>query len=217
MPQGQLDAPSTTVPPDLDADPSDWDGIPRTAFSMSTAMHQADVVPGYTFDASVEFAARHDANNIYFLIQVTDDVLVNDSTVLYHDDSIHLYFDVAGDASGPYSADDHWLVVTSDAVYGSFPIGAVELDLSGSVESGDTGYTVELGIPKQDLGMSPAQGLLGFNIGLSDDDGMGGPDRDAFGLWYLPAGPRCPSCCEQVTGAQPWCDTTMFGTLALLP
>lgn len=212
---GQIDVPTAITRPTLDADGSDWAGVPTTTFTMLTAMHQADMNPSYGFDAAVSFAIQHDPENIYFYIEVTDDVLVNDSQLIFHDDSIHLYFDVGNDMSGPYSSDDHWLVISSDAVYDDLGLGSVEL--SGVVESSDTGYVIEAAIPKSDLGMAPQQGVLGFNIGVSDDDGMGGPDRDAFGLWFLPSGPRCTSCCESSEGAQPWCDTTMFGSLLLQP
>lgn len=212
---GQLDAPSTLTPPQLDADPSDWANIEKTSFTIQTAMHQADVDPAYSFDASVQFAAQHDAEYIYFLVEVTDDTLVADSSLIFHDDAVHLHFDVANDHLGPYDLDDHWLVVTSDATYDNLGLGSVEL--TGSVQSSETGYVIEAAIPKQDLGMAPSQGSLGFNIGLSDDDNLGGPDRDAYGLWFLPTGPRCSTCCEAPEGAQPWCDTTMFGSLQLLP
>jgi hypothetical protein len=212
--RGVLESARVARPPILGAElDAAWAAAPRVGFSMAEAMRFHNMHPDYSFDGAVEFASLHDDDRLYFLFEVTDNLLRDDSTEPYQDDAVELYLDAAGDGSGPYGEDDHWIVIRSTGYYRSY--GPAEIQISGAVQITDTGYRIEVSIERSQLG-APAGSQLGFNVGLVDDDGLGGDTlADAYGLWYAAEGPHCASCCPEADGPQAWCDTSLFGRLEL--
>ena len=211
---GVLESVAVGTPPELDGVvEAAWAAAPRIRYAMTEAMRTYNVHEDYGYDAAVEFASLHDAERLYFLFEVTDALLRDDSTQPYHDDAVELYLDAAGDGSGPYGEDDHWIVIQSSGTYRSY--GPAEITISGAVEETAAGYRMELAIDRAELGAAVGSGL-GFNVGLVDDDALGEDTAaDAYGLWYAAEGPYCADCCEEEDGPQAWCDTTLFGRLEL--
>jgi hypothetical protein len=200
-------------PPTLDGNAeTTWLAAEPISFALTDAMKLVSVEEDYSWDGTVVFASLYDDDNIYFLFQVADSVLRDDSLLPYHDDAIELYLDAAGDGAGPYGDDDHWIAIQSTGVYQSF--GPSGIDVTGSVETTDAGYLVEISIARADLGADGAA-QLGFDVGMVDDDGLGADTAaDAYGLWYVPDRPHCDDCCSE--GPQAWCDTSMLGRLELV-
>jgi hypothetical protein len=211
---GTLPSRRVTTPPVIDGEVDAlWQQAPAIEYRLQDAAATYGVHPGYGWDASVRARSFHDATRIYFLVEVTDDVLVDDSIKPYDDDAIELYLDGAGDRTGPYGMDDHWLVVPASGAYGSYGPGKVLFD-AGFVATTDDGYRVEVSLLRSALGISPHAGAIGFNLGLIDDDRLGLPTADAAGVWFVPPTEACASCCSGMAGA--WCDTSRFGTLLLV-
>jgi hypothetical protein len=215
-PPGVLACPSTGgQPPDLDGNLSDWAGIPALHFDMAQATQKLFVSGPYTNSATVTARCQSDAQRLYFAFDVVDDSVVTDSVELYSDDSVALYLDAAGDASGGYGLDDHEILFrpsTAPNVKDYGPNGAA-LQIEGDIQPGTNGYQIEIALPKDSLGVSgPVPKVLGFDLALNDDDNVGGQKSFAYGLWFQ-ASSTCPTCCSAETSARPWCDTTLFGTL----
>jgi hypothetical protein len=190
-----------------------WQAATFIDFAI-TDSPQLEDISGYVPDASLRLASRYDANSIYFFIEVTDDLLVDDSSNTFNDDSIELSIDGVNDRSGPFGDDDHWIVVGAEGVYAS--LGPAEIDITGAILPTATGYNIEIALERTDLGAG-ANTMLGFNIAINDDDGQGGPGVDAYGVWHLPATPVCATCCMGQSTNYAWCDTTRLGQLQLVP
>lgn len=212
---GVLESREVETGPTLDSEIEElWMQAEPIDFDVSDAMQTFQMHPDYGWDGSVRFRSLHDDDNLYFLFEVKDTLLIDDSDDAYEDDAIELYLDGNGDGSGPYGEDDHWLVIQSSGLYQSF--GENPLALAGSVVANGTGYVIEISIPREDMGNGPS-GTLGFNIGLVDDDGLGDDAAaDAYGLWFVPSGPHCAECCDPSEGSQAWCDTSMLGSIELI-
>jgi hypothetical protein len=199
---------------DLDGElDAQWQAIEFRNFEIGDAQ-QLEAVGSYDEDASVRFASLYDDDKLYFFFQVSDDLLVDDSTDLYNDDSVEIYIDGLNDSSGPYADDDHWIVVGASATYQS--LGPTNIEVVGSITTTDVGYNIEISMDRSALGAGTASDL-GFNIGLNDDDGSGNSSVDAYGLWFLPDTNSCTSCCDDAADNYAWCDTTRLGRLQLMP
>lgn len=215
---GTLIAPDATGVVTLDAVDTEFDAAGAEAITYAIQngeLYETQSVQ-YTASSVVTVRAIHDSTAIYFFIDVVDSIVEVDSTEVWNDDGIALYLDTAGDAAGEFGVDDHDLVVRADGMWDDFgPVGTAA-DLTGSILQGTGTYTMELKITKSSLGTTPG-GSMGFDLGLTDDDGWSSTtyDYDASSLWFQAARPECGTCCAGQTVNQPWCDTTMFGTLIL--
>lgn len=199
---------------DGELDPA-WLAVPFRHFDIDAAGQYLST-DSYDPDASVRFASLYDDENIYFFFEIKDDQLVRDSENIYSDDSIELYLDGAGDASGPYSDDDHWITIGTDGLFQS--LGSAAVPPAGETIQTETGYNIELHIARADLGVPDDATQLGFNLGLNDDDDTSNANLDAYGLWYVPeTESTCADCCTEFDGSFAWCDTSRLGTLQLLP
>jgi hypothetical protein len=211
---------------ELDGYVSDWAGVPRHRFDIADAQDYHQGHASYVPSAVLSFAAAHDDANIYFLLEVEDDVVVEtpfdppavppESYRLTDDDSISLFIDGAGDRSGWYGIDDHELVVTANGWYSdqSQPDAA---DVQGVPVRTPDGYLLELGVARASLGTDLLPDELGFSVAINDDDGYGNDWFDALGLWYWNTDDTCPGCCSGMAHAEAWCDTTTLGQLQLSP
>ncbi len=189
-----------------------WQALEFRNFEIGDAQ-QLEAVGNYVADASVRFASLYDDDKLYFFFEVTDDLLVNDSTDIYNDDSIEIYIDGLSDSSGPYADDDHWILVGASATYQS--LGPTNIEIAGSINTTAIGYNIEISIDRSAIGAGTAS-ELGFNIGLNDDDGEGDTAVDAYGLWFLPDTTSCASCCNDSADNYAWCDTTRLGRLQFM-
>jgi hypothetical protein len=168
----------------------------------------------YTPSAQIAVSAIHDSGSIYFFARVTDSIYQVDSTSVWDDDGIAVYLDVAGDASGPFAEDDHDLVVRADGQWSDYgPVGT-SADLTTATLHPAGGYTIEMAVDKASLS-STVGDSMGFDLSLTDDDGWSNNGYDASSLWFMSTRPPCASCCLDQTTNQPFCDTSMFGTLIL--
>lgn len=147
---------------------------------------------------SVRYGVLGDTQNLYVGIEVLDAELRNDSVQSYQDDSVEVYIDADNNQGTAYDAYDHQLTLgwhdSQISMIGTLPnVEYAQHDISG-------GYTVELAIPWASLNITPARDItLGFDIGINDDDGNNGGNRDSQLMW-------------NGTGNN-WQDTSGFGHL----
>jgi hypothetical protein len=211
---GVLISRRTVMAPVLDGDEAEWTGAAWAGYQIADSALFGWRHASYDDSASLQFASLHDDQYIYFFFDVNDDLIRVDSTALYEDDGITLYLDAAGDRDGPYGTDDHELVIDAEGTWDDFATNAAPVALSGSLADSTGGYHMELRLTKSSLGAGPSlPAVLGFDVGLGDDDGYGNSDSDCLGIWFLDAPPNCGGCCQQ--GPEPFCDTTTLGWLVL--
>jgi len=156
-------------------------------------------------DISADYKMTWDDNALYFLVQVEDDMLINDSGITrpYFDDGIEIYIDGGNDKSNSYDANDHQYIFrwNDNNIYeypggNQNPIGVT----SGWSGTGSS-YTYEMKIEWSAIGVSPAS-ILGFDVHINDDD-TGGNQRDAKLTW------------TPLVADNAWQDPSVFGEILL--
>ncbi|MBW4081553.1 sugar-binding protein [Paenibacillus sp. S150] len=151
-----------------------------------------------TSNNSVRYGVLGDTQNLYVGIEVLDAELRNDSAQSYQDDSVEIYIDADNNQGTVYDAYDHQITLgwhdSQISMIGTLPnVQYAQRDISG-------GYTVEMAIPWASLNITPARDItLGFDVGINDDDGNNGGNRESQLMW-------------NGTGNN-WQDTSEFGHL----
>jgi hypothetical protein len=179
----------TTTPIEIDAVIEDiWNNVDKNVVE--------NVVVGTVddeYDLFGEWRALWDDNNFYYLIEVLDDELYDDSDgANENDDGLDLFFDTDnGDEATPDTddLDDFLLTIeySSGGVCelsgekGSFPTLEVDEIEAVCTESAE-GYIIEAAIPLAVLDI-PGGGTFGFGVRINDDD-VGG-NRESQIAWYM--------------------------------
>lgn len=184
------------------------------SFDMAVAPILIVRVDEYAPSATARFAALHDDHFIYFFTEVEDSILNVDSSALWNDDSVSYFLDASGDASGPPGFDDHEIIVRSDGAWSDLGEMAPPADVLVAARERQGGYYIEARVRKTSLTPTVTD-VLGFNVGVTDDDGIEDGRYDALGIWHESERPPCETCCEELDRPMPWCDTTLNGTLVL--
>lgn len=137
-------------------------------------------------DLSGHWKSVWDDNNLYFLVDVTDDTLVNDSGLATHDDLVEIYIDADNSKGSSYDG-------TNDFEYGfryndpgTVYIGANSVNDSTGVTfnltAGGSGYILEVSVPWSTLGVTPVDAAnIGIDVHVTDDDDGG--NRDGKLAW----------------------------------
>lgn len=210
---GNFDCMRTAEAPTIDGDAlGPWLDANFTTMASADGELISHLHSSYSFDAAARFACLHDDSNMYFLVEVIDDDIVDNSLALRHDDGVVLFIDGLGDRSGTYAIDDHALMLAAEA--DSLDYGPGIIDPEGVRVLTDDGYRFEVEIGKDDVAI-PLAPVMGFNFAIIDDDDLGNTERDVLSLWHVPDPPACPDCCPEGEAA-PWCDTRVTGTLTLV-
>jgi cellulose/xylan binding protein with CBM9 domain len=164
-----IEIPSTSTPPAIDGK---VDGVWSIA-PVQSATVPVNGTPSSPEDSSMNWQVLWDADNLYLLVEVKDDILVNDSANSYLDDAIEFYFD-GGNSKGPGAplADDdrqYTFGWTTDEIQGTNTnIDGVEhaqVDTEG-------GWRQEMRFPWSSLSDTPhgMGDLIGIDCFVNDDD-----------------------------------------------
>ena len=133
-------------------------------------------------DIQGEFRAMWDDDALYLLVQVLDDERVSgEGSAPWDDDGVEVYLDGDGsrnDAVEGFDENDRQYVFrwqdTTAYEANEKSIEGVRVGQAGW----DFGYRVEVAIPWSTLGVAPqAGGLLGLDVHVNDDDGVGREDK----------------------------------------
>jgi hypothetical protein len=126
-------------------------------------------------DFSAYYKAMWDKDNLYILVDVTDENLTNDSSsdLWYEDDCIEVFIDADNNRSGNYDDNDYQFHFDWDK---NNP--TMDEDEHGTVEgvqfamvTTTTRYRTEIKFPWATLGTKPSPGTaIGFEVHVNDDD-----------------------------------------------
>ena len=155
-------------------------------------------------DGSGTWKVLYDADNLYVIVDVTDDSLQNDSAGSWQDDSVEIYFDGGNTkVNTPLSGDDHQYTFgwTTDEIQGTNITGATEGIEQVQVTT-DTGWRIEIKMPWMSIwGVVPQAGdLIGIDVYYNDDDD-GGDSREGKMLSF--------------SAIEGWNDASQWGTAML--
>jgi hypothetical protein len=175
-----------STPPKIDGVVDDvWKSVPALPLNHTITAP----APDNAVDGSAQFRELYDATNLYVLVDVNDDKLMNDSSSAYLDDSVEVYFD-GGNTKGPgapLSEDDRQYTFgwTATDVQGTnFDATGVEfaqVNVPG-------GWRIEIKMPWQTLmgSSAPVGKLVGIDCFYNDDDDGGDTREHQFG-WHSTA------------------------------
>lgn len=171
------------------ASPPQIDGGVDQVWNTASANFIRNLVRGEATtndDIGGNFRGLYDDENIYLLITVRDDILVNDSgEVFWRDDVIELFTDGNLSQGSSYDGvDDMQLFFrwNDDVVEsGVFSIG-VPPGLDWAMIDTANGYRLEVAIPRSQIGISESNLQFGIDVHVSDDDD-GGDIRESKIAW----------------------------------
>ena len=135
-------------------------------------------------DLSADFRGMWDENNLYLLVDVTDDILRHGTGDWYKSDSVEVYID-ADDAKAPqYGQNDYQYGFNWDKT--SPTIAETKHNRTNGVEyamvTTDKGYRLAVKFPWQTLGVKPSAGAkIGLDVQVNDNDGGGNANRRSRG------------------------------------
>lgn len=140
-----------------------------------------EVVIG-TSDITGLFSTMWDENYLYVAVRVIDSTLNNDSTDIWHDDSVEIYIDGNHNHGTSYDSFDRQFIVgySDNAIFSNQSTTGVLHD-SFTLPASD-GYSVELAIPWSNIGITPSDGItIGFDVAINDDNNGG--NRNSQLVW----------------------------------
>ena len=161
---------TSTLTIDGNLDESDW--------NVSTDV--SNVVLGKP-NNDAKFGVLWDNTYLYIGVEVRDGSLHNDSEELGEDDSVEIYIDGDHNAGTTYDDFDfHFIKGWNDSTLFEKK-GKTTGVLHGWAPT-PGGYSIELAIPWNTIGIRPVEGLtIGFSAGYNDDDDGG--EREGQAVW----------------------------------
>lgn len=155
-------------------------------------------------DASGTWKVLYDAENLYVLVEITDDSLQNDSVSAWQDDSVEVYFDGGNTKlTTPLSGDDRQYTFgwTADDIQGTNIAGATE-GIEQAQATTATGWRIEIKMPWATIQgtLAQARDLIGIDCYYNDDDD-GGDSREGKLLSF--------------SAVEGWNDASQWGTAIL--
>jgi len=164
-------------------------------------------------DFSATWKALWDSTRIYFLVDVTDDILIFDSPGegawpnMHYDDSVEVHLDADNSKGTTYATDDfqygfRWDDPDTVGTGGNSNTDTTGVEFVILGKTNPTGYICEISIPWSTLGTTPGLGdFIGTNVAVNDDDEGGDLE---FQLTWL------------VTSGDQWINPSLFPTMELV-
>ena len=163
-----LEIPSTSTPPVIDGQ---VDGV----WSIASVQDVTVVIEGSIdspADNSVSWRVLWDGDNLYMIVDVNDDSLLNDSANAYQDDSVEFYFDGGNSKGGsPLAEDDRQYTFgwDTDEIQGT---NQEVIGVEHAQVNTEAGWRIEMKFPWSSLTDNiPGMGdLIGIDCFYNDDD-----------------------------------------------
>ena len=162
--------------------------------------NKANKVVGGSPTNIVNFGTLWDNQYLYIAARIYDDSLIFDDERVYQNDCIEIFINPDNSKARTYGSNDKQLFIGYGKGRGSLFInnGA---DYRTGWSDFEGGYTIEMAIPWESMGIRPTDGLrIGFDI-TNDDKNVEGGQRESVLTW---AG-----------NGDNWQSTANFGTLIL--
>ena len=173
--KGSINIPSASSSPVIDGTAESlWENVP--SYSLDNTIRGDEVSDS---DFSARFRPLWDANNLYLLVEVTDETLVNDSDETYDDDGVEIYLDINNDKATSYGLDDYQIIFRyGDSDIAVNPSGRSIPGIARAESTTNNGYLMELALPWEALGEdNPQVGTqVGLDVHAADDDDGGSRD-----------------------------------------
>jgi len=157
---------------------------------QAIATSQVGTAPSSPEDCSGTWRALWNGENLYVLVIVNDEALLNDTPAsLWQDDSVEVYVDGDNSKGSSVDTNDHQYTFRwNTEVEAPTAIHNGEPSLVGveyAVATTDNGYLFEIKLPWMSImGEQPTPGqLIGFDVWINDDDD-GGATRESQVSWY---------------------------------
>lgn len=159
--------------------------------------------------------AMHDGEFLYILVKIGREQAAqrwNDSTDIWHDDSMEIFLDVGNDKSNTFGADDFQTlfryqdnVFDSQVVASNSALGMIASYCSSRGMATDWNWSTyyEVKIDLASIGLNVGE-RFGIDIQYNDDDDSGA--RDAKWAWFAPSGTD-----------ETWRNPSLMGTGILAP
>jgi hypothetical protein len=159
------------------------DGVADAAWSVADKIKLTNVLYkpiSSPNDLSANFKTMWDQNNLYLFVDVTDDVLKNDASNPWDNDSVEVYIDATNSKAASYGPTDYQYFFvwdkTSPKIYEQKQ-NRIE-GVQYAMVTTDTGYRVEIKFPWSTLGTKPHVGAkIGLDVQVNDNDTGGKRDR----------------------------------------
>lgn len=183
------------TPPVIDGNEDDlWSAAPK--YKLTNVIYSPPSSPN---DIAADFRVLWDADNLYLLVDVTDDVLVNDTSPdqlvtlptgstnipWWYDDCVEVYIDAGNTKSNQYGSEGAQYHFdwdrTSPTMGRHNEHGRLE-NIEFAMKTTEKGYRTEIKFPWATLGKKPSAGSsIGLDVHVNDDDDGG--ERDTKITW----------------------------------
>ncbi|MGC3957067.1 MAG: sugar-binding protein [Verrucomicrobiota bacterium] len=152
----------------------------KLANSLETPATSAD-------DLSACYRALWDENNLYVLVEVSDDTLMHDTTAEQwpHSDSVEIYLDADNSKSAEFGEHDYLFAFNWDKTTPTLKETKHDRtqDVQYTLVTTEKGYRIEAKFPWTTLGTKPSAGAkLGLEVQVNDNDDGG--KRDTKLCWH---------------------------------
>lgn len=167
------------APPNLDGNLAEWAGYDAVTLNQNTAQYVSGS-PSGPADISAVLRCAWDYGWLYLSADVSDNLLLADSSTIWDDDGLEIGLDGKRDRSCCDNATDRQYTFALNrrlADFGVLQAAGSNVGLAVTPRSG--GYAVEAAIPFANfLPVTATAGTaIGFSFGLNDDDDGGKRDR----------------------------------------
>jgi len=162
------------VSPKIDGRTGDWpSGVPWQKISSGSSIGVN--APTNDLDASFAMAGVADATNMYLALVIRDDMkaVTNRSRLpLENDDAIRLFLSSPGGTSQLSVNINRHHVLTSSSILKAAPVQYVSYHngVKAVIMDDDDGWRIEMSVPLDPLGVTPGNGIIGFDVLLNDAD-----------------------------------------------
>ncbi len=116
---------------------------------------------------SASWAIAHDNAYLYIAVTVPDNTPVNDSDVLYQDDSIELFFDGGYQRNTRYDSDDTQVILRNNGERAGITDRNINVDYVRLYDAEQEQYVYEVRLEKSSLSLGA--GEFGFELHVNDD------------------------------------------------
>ncbi|MHC4517819.1 MAG: sugar-binding protein, partial [Planctomycetota bacterium] len=143
--------------------------------------------PSSDADLSASFKTLFDEDNLYVLVDVTDEAHRNDSSEQWFDDGVEVFIDADRSRGQEYDDNDRQYFFSYDPTSPTMgeSWGGDTAGIEYAFARTDAGYQLEVKFPWATLNTRPVPGTpIGLDVQVNDDDDGG--ERDSKIAWHAP-------------------------------